>query len=133
VFATLSIGDGLESPIARDMVEQTATQIFFPNGEARPEDYMDALGLSEREFLLIKQHIEPGSNQFLVKQGHSSVVCELDLKGFDFELDVISGRTHHVETVRNLIKQVGDHPADWLPMFQQQRLTWAKNQGLVNA
>lgn len=126
VFATQSIGDGLASPIARDMVEQTATQIFFPNGEARPEDYIDALGLSEREFLLIKQQIEPGTGQFLVKQGNSSVVCELDLKGFDFELDVISGRTQNVEAVRNIIAQVGDNPAAWLPIFKQQRLTLVK-------
>jgi type IV secretion system protein VirB4 len=78
------------------------------------------LGLSEREYLLIKQELEPGSRQFLVKQGNNSVVCELDLKGFDFELDVISGRSHNVEIVRNIIEQVGDNPADWLPLFQQQ-------------
>jgi type IV secretion system protein VirB4 len=120
-FATQSVGDGLDSPIARDIVEQTATKIFFPNGEARPEEYIDVLGLSEREYLLIKQELEPGSRQFLVKQGNSSVVCELDLKGFDFELDVISGRSHNVEIVRNIIAQVGDNPADWLPIFQQQR------------
>jgi type IV secretion system protein VirB4 len=120
-FATQSVGDGLDSPIARDIVEQTATKIFFPNGEARPEEYIDVLGLSEREYLLIKQELEPGSRQFLVKQGNNSVVCELDLKGFDFELDVISGRSHNVEIVRNIIEQVGDNPADWLPLFQQQR------------
>ena len=120
-FATQSVGDGLDSPIARDIVEQTATKIFFPNGEARPEEYIDVLGLNEREYLLIKQELEPGSRQFLVKQGNSSVVCELDLKGFDFELDVISGRSHNVEIVRNIIAQVGDNPADWLPIFQQQR------------
>lgn len=119
-FATQSVGDGLDSPIARDIVEQTATKIFLPNGEARPEEYIDVLGLSEREYLLIKQELEPGSRQFLVKQGNSSVVCELDLKGFDFELDVISGRSHNVEIVRNIIAQVGDNPADWLPIFQQQ-------------
>ena len=120
-FATQSVGDGLESPIARDMVEQTATKIFFPNGEARPEEYIDSLGLSEREYLLIKQELEPGSRQFLVKQGNSSVVCELDLKGFDFELDVISGRSHNVKIVREIIGQVGDTPADWLPIFEKQR------------
>jgi type IV secretion system protein VirB4 len=119
-FATQSVGDGLDSPIARDIVEQTATKIFLPNGEARPEEYIDVLGLSEREYLLIKQELEPGSRLFLVKQGNSSVVCELDLKGFDFELDVISGRSHNVEIVRNIIAQVGDNPADWLPIFQQQ-------------
>jgi type IV secretion system protein VirB4 len=125
-FATQSVGDGLDSPIARDIVEQTATKIFFPNGEARPEEYIDVLGLSEREYLLIKQELEPGSRQFLVKQGNSSVVCELDLKGFDFELDVISGRSHNVEIVRNIIAQVGDNPADWLPLYQQQRGKSAK-------
>ena len=49
-------------------------------------------GLTEREFRLIKEELEPGSRRFLVKQGHQSVVCELDLKGFDAELAVISGR-----------------------------------------
>ncbi len=127
-FATQSVGDGLDSPIARDIVEQTSTKIFFPNGEARPEEYINVLGLSEREYLLIKQEIEPGSRQFLIKQGNSSVVCELDLKGFDFELDVISGRSHNVEIVRNIIAQVGDSPADWLPIFQQQRGKLKTNQ-----
>ncbi|CAA9891710.1 Type IV secretion system protein virB4 [Candidatus Methylobacter favarea] len=118
-FATQSIGDSLQSSISRDLVEQTSTKIFFPNDTARPEEYIDMLGLSEREYLLIKQELEPGSRQFLVKQGNSSVVCELDLKGFDFELDVISGRAHNVEIVRELIAEVGDNPADWLPLYQQ--------------
>jgi type IV secretion system protein VirB4 len=128
VFATQSVSDIENSPIARDIVEQTATKISFPNGEARPENFIDFLGYSEREFLLIKQELEPGSRQFLVKQGHSSVVCELDLKGFDFELDVISGRSHNVEIVRNIIAQIGDNPADWLSIFQQQRDKLKPNQ-----
>lgn len=122
-FATQSVGDSLESTIARDLVEQTATKIFFPNDTARPEEYIDVLGLSEREYLLIKQELEPGSRQFLVKQGNNSVVCELDLKGFDFELDVISGRSHNVEIVRELIAEVGDNPTAWLPLFERRRNT----------
>jgi type IV secretion system protein VirB4 len=121
VFATQAIADSLDSDIAKDMVEQTATKIVFPNGEARPEETIEALGMSEREHLLIKQELEPGSRQFLVKQGNSSVVCELDLKGFDFELDVISGRSHNVTRVREIIEQVGDNPVDWLPIFEKQR------------
>ena len=31
-------------------------------------------------------HFEPGSRMFLVKQGHHSIVCQLDLKGFNAEL-----------------------------------------------
>lgn len=119
VFVTQSPSTVLDSPIARTIAEQTATKIFIPNEEARPEEYIDGFGLSEREYLLIKQELEPGSRQFLIKQGHSSVVCELDLKGFNFELDVISGRTHNVEIVRDIISQIGDNPVNWLPVFKQ--------------
>jgi len=123
VFVTQSPSSVLQSSIARTLVEQTPTQIFMPNEKAREEDYIDGFGLSEREFLLIKQEIEPGSRQFLIKQGHASVVCELDLKGFDFELDVISGRSHNVEMVRQLIAKVGEDPAVWLPLYRQQLAT----------
>jgi type IV secretion system protein VirB4 len=45
------------------------------------------------------------------------VVCRLDLKGFDDELAVISGRAAEVERVRQLIARVGSSPSDWLPLF----------------
>ncbi len=54
---------------------------------------------------------------FLVKQGHYSVVCQLDLKGFDAELAVISGRASAVERVRRLISEHGSPAAAWLPSF----------------
>jgi type IV secretion system protein VirB4 len=54
---------------------------------------------------------------FLVKQGHSSVVCELDLKGFNAELAVISGRASSVALVNKLIDVHGVSPSDWLPRF----------------
>jgi type IV secretion system protein VirB4 len=78
---------------------------------------MDGFGLSEREFKLIKEQLEPDSRMFLVKQGHTSVVCQLDLKGFDAELAVISGRAGSVERMNHIISQVGEDPAVWLPQF----------------
>jgi len=55
---------------------------------------------------------------FLIKQGHCSVVCQLDLKGFDAELAVISGRTREVERMHRIIDEVGDDPSKWLPLFE---------------
>ena len=115
--ATQSPSDALASPISRTIIEQTATKIFFPNPEARSEDYIDGFALSEREFKLLKEQIEPGSRLFLIKQGHHSIVCELDLKGFDAELAVISGRASEVERMHRLIAQYGEDPAAWLPEF----------------
>ena len=96
-LATQSASDVLDSPISRTIIEQTPTKILFPNPDANEAEYVEGFGLSEREFKLIKEQLEPGSRQFLVKQGHYSVVCQLDLKGFDAELKVISGRASSVE------------------------------------
>ncbi|MGH8149672.1 MAG: VirB4 family type IV secretion/conjugal transfer ATPase [Steroidobacteraceae bacterium] len=116
-LATQSAADVLESPISRTIVEQTPTKIFFPNVDANAEDYVTGLGLTEREFELVRERLEPGSRSFLVKQGHRSVVCQLDLQGFDAELAVISGRAGEVERMGRIIAEVGSDPADWLPAF----------------
>ncbi|HEY4369795.1 MAG TPA: VirB4 family type IV secretion/conjugal transfer ATPase [Steroidobacteraceae bacterium] len=115
--ATQTTASVLESPIARTIVEQTATKVYFPNPDANAHDYMEGFGLTEREFHLIKEQLEPGSRAFLVKQGHVSVVCELDLKGFAHELTVLSGRKRNVEILHDLIDRVGPDPAQWLPVF----------------
>ena len=121
-LATQSASDVLESPISRTIIEQTPTKILFPNPDANLAEYVEGFGLSEREFLLIKEQLEPGSRQFLIKQGHSSVVCQLDLKGFEAELKVISGRASTVEALHRVMEQTGPDPAQWLPVFQQTRL-----------
>jgi type IV secretion system protein VirB4 len=116
--ATQSPGDALSSAISRTIIEQTATKVFFPNPDANEQDYIEGFGLSEREFRLIKEQLEPGSRMFLIKQGHDSVVCELDLKGFDAQLAVISGRASSGEKLHQIIAEVGADPAQWLPRFQ---------------
>ncbi|MEO8064755.1 MAG: VirB4 family type IV secretion/conjugal transfer ATPase [Pseudomonadota bacterium] len=115
--ATQSASDVLDSPISRTIIEQTPTKILFPNPDANEAEYVEGFGLSEREFKLIKEQLEPGSRQFLVKQGHYSVVCQLDLKGFDSELKVISGRASSVEALRRIMVEVGPEPERWLPVF----------------
>lgn len=116
-LATQSASDVLESPISRTLIEQTPTKVFFPNADAHGAEYRDGFGLTDREFRLIKEELEPGSRRFLVKQGHQSVVCELDLKGFDAELAVISGRRSNLDLVHALIGRWGPDPARWLPVF----------------
>jgi type IV secretion system protein VirB4 len=119
-LATQSASDVLESPISRTIIEQTPTKILFPNPDANAGEYIEGFGLSEREFRLIKEQLEPGSRQFLIKQGHYSVVCELDLKGFDTELKVISGRASTVEQLHRVLARTGPDPREWLPIFLEQ-------------
>ena len=116
-LATQSASDVLQSSISRTLVEQTPTKVFFPNADASHDEYTQGFGLSDREFQLIKEQLEPGSRMFLVKQAHHSVVCRLDLKGFDAELAVISGRAANVAQMSELIAAHGPRPDDWLPPF----------------
>jgi type IV secretion system protein VirB4 len=116
-LATQSPSDVLDSPISRTLVEQTPTKVFFPNAAANFQEYTQGFGLTEREFRLIKDQLEPGSRMFLVKQAHHSVVCQLDLKGFGAELAVISGRADGVRRMHQLISAVGPEPQAWLTEF----------------
>jgi len=120
-LATQSVSDVLAASISRTLIEQTPTKIFFPNPEAARADYVEGLGLSQREFLLIKQQLTVGSRQFLVRQGNHSVVCQLDLKGLDAELAVISGRAQSVHRLHELIAQLGPAPEQWLATFMKER------------
>jgi type IV secretion system protein VirB4 len=116
-LATQSARSVLESPISRSIVEQTPTKIFFPNPEALAVDYVDGLNLSEREYQLIRHQLVPGGRQFLLKQGTTSVVCELDLRGFAAELAVISGRADAVRFADRLRQRLGESVDQWLPAF----------------
>ena len=115
---TQSTSHVLGSSIARTIVEQTPTKILFPNPDADYDEYTRGFNLTDREFALIKQELEPGSRQFLIKQNHASVVAQLDLRGFDEALHVISGRTGNVRLMRELIERHGPHPDRWLPPFR---------------
>ena len=62
------------------------------------------------------------SRMFLVKQGHRSTVCRLDLGGgFDDELAILSGSTDNLELLEQARNEAGDDPKDWLPLFHQKR------------
>jgi len=121
VLDSQSPSDALNSAISSTLIEQTATKILFPNPDAKIEEYIDGLNCSEREARLVKEEIEPGSRQFLIKQGRYSVVAQLNLKGMHYCLDVLSSRTANIEIVNALQTQLGMDVNKWLPMFKEKR------------
>ncbi|MEK1944641.1 MAG: VirB4 family type IV secretion system protein [Ensifer adhaerens] len=121
LFATQSPRDAIGSPIAHTIIEQCPTQLFMPNARGSHADYVDGFKLTEREFELISCALSNDARRFIVKQGHNSVVAELNLAGFDDELAVLSGRTANVELGDRIRADVGDDPSAWLPLFQQMR------------
>ena len=117
-FCTQSAGDALESRIASAIIEQAATQIFFPNPKAKAADYVGGFGLSEHEFELVRT-LPDTSRCFLVKQGDHSVVARLDLNGMAGELKVLAGTERSVRRLDALRDKLGDDPAEWLEPFME--------------
>jgi len=113
-FATQSARDALDSRISTALVEQTATMIFMPNSRARPEDYCDGFGLTERELQIIRT-LPAHSRCFLVRQPDASVVVRLDLGGMPDVLTVLSGRESIVRRLDTLRHDLGDEPCNWFP------------------
>ncbi len=112
-FCTQSAADALESRIASAIIEQAATQIFFPNPRARAADYVDGFGLTEHEYELVRT-LPDTYRCFLVKQADHSVVARLDLAGMDGELRVLAGTERSVRRLDTLRAKLGDDPEAWL-------------------
>lgn len=120
VFGTQSAKDAAECEIGDSIIEQSATNVFMPNPKATYEHYVEKFHLSETEFQIIKTLPEK-SRMFLIRQGDNSVVVELNLGGMDDEITILSGTEANVNLLDQIRAEVGDRPADWLPIFLKRR------------
>ena len=114
------IQQATRSPIAFAIIGQTATKIFLPNPAADHNDYVKGFKTTEREYEIVRELAEK-SRKFLVKQGSNSAVAELNLRGFDDELAVLSGNSATSQLAERLVLELGDDPDVWLPEFHRRR------------
>jgi type IV secretion system protein VirB4 len=113
IFDTQSPSDVLRHPIGRTMVEQSVTKIFLANPDAVREEYVEGFGLSEAEYDIVRSLGAQGGRRFLVKQGHASAICELDLSGLDDFITVLSATTDNVALLDEIRVRHGDDPFQW--------------------
>ena len=118
-FATQSARDALDSRIAREIIEQAATQIFMVNPKANAEEYIGGFGLTDHEFDLIRT-LPDSAHCFLIKHGGESVVARLDLTGERDLLTILSGREKTVRLLDALREEKGDAPAGWMQSLLEQ-------------
>lgn len=120
VFATQMPSSLLQSKIGSALVQQCATEIYLPNPKADRDEYLDGFKVTESEFRLIQEFAED-SRKFIVKQGHRSAVARLDLDGFNDELAILSGSSDSIELLDEILEEMGEEPAIWLPEFHKRR------------
>jgi type IV secretion system protein VirB4 len=115
-FGTQSAKDIVSADIAHTLLEQTPTNLFFPNPKADEESYLGGFKLSQREFKWVRE-TAPEARQFLIKHDLDSVIARLDLSHMLDLVKVLSGNSDSVAECEALRKQYGDDPAAWLPHF----------------
>ncbi|WP_372356289.1 VirB4 family type IV secretion/conjugal transfer ATPase [Xanthomonas sp. NCPPB 3443] len=129
IFATQSPEDALASDIAAALIEQTATMILLPNPNASRDDYIEGLKLTDAEYQVVVS-LDERSRCFLVKQGHASAVCQLNLRGMDDALSVISSSTDNIEIMHDVLSRNANRlgvsvdqltPEQWLEDFYANR------------
>jgi len=109
----------LSSKIAQGLISQTATKIFLPNPGADHKAYVEGFKCTEAEYNVIRRLGEK-SRKFLVKQGNQSIVAELNLRGFNRELAVLSGNAATSLLCERIVAEHGEDPDVWLPIFHKQ-------------
>jgi type IV secretion system protein VirB4 len=107
----------LRHPIGRTMIEQSVTKIFLSNPEAVRSEYVDGFGLTQAEFDIVRSLGAQGARRFLVKQGHASAICELDLSGLDDFITVLSATNDNVALLDAVRERHGNDPFHWLPVL----------------
>jgi type IV secretion system protein VirB4 len=115
-FGTQSAADIAKSPQSHTLIEQSATNLHFPNPRADEESYIRRFGLTAKEFGFVRS-TPPERRTFLIKHGNDSVIAKLDLSAMPDIVKVLSGRKETVEVCAALRARHGQDPAAWLPEF----------------
>ena len=115
-FGTQSAKDIIQSLVGHTLLEQTPTNIFFPNPKADHLSYVEGFRLSEREFEWVLD-THPESRQFLIKHDQDSVIARLDLGALRDLVKVLSGNVETVAECERVRAEFGDDPQKWLPPF----------------
>lgn len=116
IFMTQSPQTVIDSEISPVILDNIATMALFPNNLASRTTYIDHLKLSEAEYQTLIQNT-PESRLFLYKQENNAILCKLDLNSLSDEIRVLSGNEKSVRLLDDILKEVGDNPDIWLPVF----------------
>ncbi len=116
IFMTQSPQTVIDSEISPIILDNVATMLLFPNELASRATYVDHLKLTDAQYQTLTQ-VSPESRLFLYKQGNEAILCKLDLSQLEDEIRVLSGNEKSVRLLDEILKETGDDPKLWLPLF----------------
>ena len=117
-FGTQSAKDIVASKMAHTLLEQSPTNLFFPNPKADDLSYREGFKLSARELAWLRE-TAPEARQFLIKHDQDSVIARLDLGSMPDVIKILSGSPESAARCAALRARYGDAPEQWLSHFCQ--------------
>lgn len=118
---------GFATQVANDTADSKAinnsafTKIFFPNAAADERVHIDHLGLTPREYHIVKT-LSDDQRYFLLVHGHGvnkeSVIARVDLSKQKEDMVIISAREESLLLFDQIIAEVGEDPDVWLPLLK---------------
>ncbi|HDL7537465.1 VirB4 family type IV secretion system protein [Yersinia ruckeri] len=117
VMDTQSPEDALNTEYAPAVIQQVITQIWMANNKAEKESYAK-FNIKDKEFEKVVE-INPTSREFMVKQGHQSVMVKFVLDdALKYWLPLLS-TTIENRTIASSIREKlnTDEPNIWVPAF----------------
>lgn len=115
-FGTQTAEDVVGSSISSSLIEQTKTNIFFPNAKASKEAYMNRFSLTSKEYEFVRRTAKE-TRTFLVKHDSDSIVAKLDLSSMPDLIKVLSSNEANTRECARLREIYGEEPEAWLPFF----------------
>lgn len=119
VLATQSPSSVAGSAIRDMILDNVATQLYFPNPQGQAVHYVDGFNLTQAEFSCVKDN-HPNTRQVLIKQNHASCLCRLDLSMMPDILPVLSASRETIGLLTSILSAHGSAPDQWLPVFKKE-------------
>jgi type IV secretion/conjugal transfer VirB4 family ATPase len=120
VFATQSISDITNSPIADVIVESTPTKIFLPNPEAVNDSasgFYRQLGLNSRQISMIATAVK--KRHYFIMNSQGRRMFNLGLGPGALAFIGTSGK-EDIARVRQLMNQFDNRPENWVPAWMEE-------------
>jgi type IV secretion system protein VirB4 len=115
-FGTQSAKDIVASRMAHTLLEQSPTNLFFPNPKADDLSYREGFKLSSRELSWLRE-TPAEARQFLIKHDQDSVIAKLDLGSMPDVIKILSRSPESAARCATLRARYGDAPELWLAHF----------------
>jgi type IV secretion system protein VirB4 len=115
LLATEQVEEIDKSDLNPTIMEHIATQIYLANPSADAA-YMETFGLTQQEVVYVTA-MEARRRHFLLKRGRESIVAELNLKGLEPLLNVLSADEDRLRKYEQIIATHGTELHEWLPRY----------------